>query len=211
MTLSTTILGLLKGVGTDNARDYVVTSLAASLDILDGLFHATSGHTHTGAGTHGPKIPAGSLANGAATGAVLGADVATLTGAQTLTNKTLTAPTLTAPVIADFTASQHSHSTVAGGGLTRAAVLTVTAAYTATDTDELLLVDATTAAFTLTLPTAVGRGGKTFVIKKIDASANAVTVDGAGTETIDGAATLTISGAADSYTLVSDGAGWRII
>ncbi len=89
MTQATTILSLLKGLGTDNSRDYLKTSLAASLDILDALFHTTTGHTHTGAGTNGPKIPVGSLANGAATGAALGADVATLTGAQTLTNKTL--------------------------------------------------------------------------------------------------------------------------
>lgn len=36
MTATTTRLGLLKGIGSDNARDYLKTSLAASLDVLDG-------------------------------------------------------------------------------------------------------------------------------------------------------------------------------
>jgi len=45
----------------------------------------------------------------------------------------------------------------------------------------------------LTLPTAVGITGRIYVVKKFDASANTVTVDGAGTETIDGAATVVLS------------------
>ncbi|MCR4375918.1 MAG: hypothetical protein NUW22_13825 [Acidobacteria bacterium] len=108
MTQSTTILSLLKALGSDNARDYLKTSLAASLDIVDALFHTTTGHTHTGAGTNAPKIPVGSLANGAATGAALGSDVTTLTGAQVLTNKTLTDPVLNGTVTGTGLASIRS-------------------------------------------------------------------------------------------------------
>ena len=90
-------------------------------------------------------------------------------------------------------------------------VSTKTGAYTLTASDAVILADATTAGFTLTLPTAVGLSGHLYHIKKIDASANVVVIDGAGVETIDGAATVSISVQNQSYTLVSDGAGWRLI
>lgn len=90
-------------------------------------------------------------------------------------------------------------------------VATKTGAYTLTASDAVILADATGGGFTLTLPTAVGITGHLFHIKKIDATANAVTVDGNGAETLDGAATLTISEQHQSFTLVSDGAVWRLI
>ena len=37
MTTATTRLGLLKAQGSDNARDYLKTSLAASLDTLEAV------------------------------------------------------------------------------------------------------------------------------------------------------------------------------
>lgn len=86
-----------------------------------------------------------------------------------------------------------------------------TAAYTATINDYTLTTDATTAAFTITLPTAVGITGRIYTIKKIDASANAVTVDGNGSQTIDGATTYSLSAQWKYVTIQSDGTNWIII
>lgn len=90
-------------------------------------------------------------------------------------------------------------------------VATKTSAYTVTATDGLVKCDATSAAFTVTLPTAVGMAGKIYIIKKIDASANAVTIDGDGSETIDGSATVSLSAQWNKYVLMSDGSNWMVI
>ena len=72
-------------------------------------------------------------------------------------------------------------------------------------------VNATGGAVTATLPTATSAAGKHFTIKKIDASGNAVTVDGDGAETIDGAATYSLATQYKSVTVASNGTSWDII
>lgn len=91
------------------------------------------------------------------------------------------------------------------------AITTKTAAYTLLITDSVILANATSAAFTLTLPSAVGIEGRQYTLKKIDSSANAVTVDANGTQTIDGALTFSLATQYQSITIVSDGANWMII
>jgi len=86
-------------------------------------------------------------------------------------------------------------------------VKTVTAAYTAAY-DAVIRCDASAGAFTVSLPTASGIKGKAYLIKKVDSSANAVTIDPYGTETIDGAATVTLASQYDSVIVVSDGTNW---
>lgn len=76
---------------------------------------------------------------------------------------------------------------------------------------DVLLCDATTAPFTVTLPDATKNGGRKLTIKKVDASANAVTIDGAGSQTIDGATTDSLASQYDSLTMVSDGVEWWLI
>jgi len=78
-------------------------------------------------------------------------------------------------------------------------------------TNSVVLVDASGGAITITLPTAVGITGKSYHIKKIDVSANNVTIDGSGSETIDGSTTLVISAQYDAPYIVSDGANWHVI
>lgn len=90
-------------------------------------------------------------------------------------------------------------------------ISTKTSAYTLTGTDELILADATSAAFTLTLPAASGISGRVFIIKKIDSTANKVTIDGNGAETIDGSATVDIVMQYQSFIIVSNGTNWVII
>jgi len=93
----------------------------------------------------------------------------------------------------------------------RRVVVTKTSTYTATDDDDVILCDATSGVFTIDLPTAVGRSGKSYVIKKIDSTANAITVDGDSGETIDGATTSSLSSQWDYLTIVSDGTNWMEI
>lgn len=96
-----------------------------------------------------------------------------------------------------------------GGG--NVAVTSKTTTYTITTSDAVVLCSASGGAFTVTLPTAVGNTGKIFHIKKTDSSANAVTIDGDGSETIDGAATKAVQIQYQSFTLVSDGTNWSIL
>jgi hypothetical protein len=91
------------------------------------------------------------------------------------------------------------------------ALVSKTAAYTLTATDSIALGSASTAAFTLTLPTAVGCTGRQYILKKTDSSANAVTVGTTSSQTIDGATTYPLTAQYESITVVSDGANWSII
>jgi len=88
---------------------------------------------------------------------------------------------------------------------------TKTSAYTLTSTDSTILGNATSAAFTLTLPTAVGISGKTYVIKKTDSSTNAVTIGTTSSQTIDGNTTYALSNQWGGVTVQSDGSNWLII
>lgn len=91
--------------------------------------------------------------------------------------------------------------------------LSISAAYTVTDTDGVGLILATTGAsgFTVTLPTASANTNRVLTIKKVDSGAGVVTADGEGTETIDGETTLIIPRQYSSATLFCNGVGWNII
>jgi hypothetical protein len=91
-------------------------------------------------------------------------------------------------------------STILRSGL----VLTKSAAYTVTQSDDTILADATAAAFTVTVPAATLLAGKTYTVKKKDVSANAVTVGA----TIDGVASPTLAAQYNTITFYSDGTGW---
>lgn len=90
-------------------------------------------------------------------------------------------------------------------------VVSKTGTYAATMRDGVILGDATGGAFTVTLPTAVGRAGKTFTVKRINSGGNAVTVGTTSSQTIDGSTTYALSSQYASVTVVSDGANWHII
>lgn len=98
----------------------------------------------------------------------------------------------------------------AGGGA--ATVTTVAASYTETSTSgsKAILCNAVSGAIVVTLPSAVGNTA-TFTFKKIDSSANLLTIDGAGTETLDGSLTAVLRAQYESITIVSDGANWSIV
>ena len=91
------------------------------------------------------------------------------------------------------------------------AIAAKSAAYTALVSDEIITGDATSAAFTITLPTAVGKTGQTYTIKRINAGANAVTVGTTSSQNIDGAATYALSMQYKYVKVVSDGSHWIIV
>jgi hypothetical protein len=97
-------------------------------------------------------------------------------------------------------------STTAGNKI---AVASKTATFTPTDTEEVLLCDPTSGAITVNLPTAVS-GRQRYFIRKVNASANAVTIDPNGTQTIDGAATLVVANNT-TVCIVSDGSNWHTL
>jgi|GEM_PF-3324481 len=87
----------------------------------------------------------------------------------------------------------------------------VSANTTLTDAHSVVLVDAIGGPRTITLPTAVGINGRQYVIKKSDATANAVTIDANGAENIDGAFTYVLSSLNKYVVIVSNGTSWWII
>jgi hypothetical protein len=72
-------------------------------------------------------------------------------------------------------------------------------------------VDATSGPKTITLPAAATCTGRVYVIKKVDASSNNVSIVASGLDTIDAAATYNVTVQYTSITLQSYGSGWDII
>ncbi|MFJ7269423.1 hypothetical protein ACIQV3_22725 [Streptomyces sp. NPDC099050] len=89
-------------------------------------------------------------------------------------------------------------------------VRTVTASTTVRVIDEVLLVDATAGAITITLISAASTPNQ-YTIKKVDASVNTVTIDGAGSETIDGAATKVLTTQWETVTVIPSGGNWYVV
>jgi hypothetical protein len=86
-----------------------------------------------------------------------------------------------------------------------------TTTYSILTTDNLVLVDGTSA-FTATLPTAVGVTGKQYTIKRVDQTlANAVTIATTSSQTIDGVTTKKLSTQYEQFTVVSDGSNWQTV
>lgn len=88
---------------------------------------------------------------------------------------------------------------------------TATATGTITLGNDLILVNTTSGAVTLTLPKLDTAYGKIFTIKKTNAGANNVTVDGFASETIDGAATLVWNTQYQTYRLFAGTTEWHIV
>ena len=76
--------------------------------------------------------------------------------------------------------------------------------------NDVVLVDASGGAITIRLPLA-SAGKIQFDIYKDDLSANAVTIDGNGSETINGALTFVLASPRETVRVASDGIKWRIL
>ena len=101
---------------------------------------------------------------------------------------------------------------LAVGAIARSNYAAKTANYTLVASDNIIAVNGTAGAFTLTLPTAVGIAGKRYVIHRTDNTpANAVTIDGAGSETVGGSATKALYTKGETWEIMSDGSNWIVI
>jgi len=89
-------------------------------------------------------------------------------------------------------------------------IVTRTSAYTCTQSDRYVLADAARAAYTVTLPSAALCPGKAYTVKKIDASAHAVTVTATARQTIDGARDYYLRHRHSAVELVSNGSDWFV-
>ena len=93
-------------------------------------------------------------------------------------------------------------------------VVTSTAvSYSVISTDQVILVDSTSAIRTITLPTAVGIKGKLYTVKdwKGQSATNNITIATTSSQTIDGASTVTMSTNYQTVRVVSDGSNWSVI
>ncbi len=90
-------------------------------------------------------------------------------------------------------------------------VVTVVANYNVLGADSIVLCDATGGAFQVNLPAAADSEGQLLAVKKIDASANSVTIDANGAEEIDGELTQEILFQWTSLRMVCDGSDWFIV
>ena len=100
---------------------------------------------------------------------------------------------------------------IASGAIGNLTVTTKTLDYTATASDDVILMN-NTVSKTLTLPTAVGNEGKTFYVVKIDGTSGiSVTIEADGSETIDGELNIDLDRQYQSVRIVSDNANWFVI
>jgi hypothetical protein len=161
-----------------------------------------------------------------ATTAAQGDLVVYLAGAQTITgvktfsaipvfpSNTVTLANLIATGTRDATTFYRGDGTFATP--TATSVLTVPAEQTTAYTvpgptgDYYVRGNATSAAFQITLGTAVGGTGREVHIKRTNSGANAVTVGTTSSQTIDGAATYVLGQQWESVSVVSDGANWFV-
>jgi hypothetical protein len=91
-----------------------------------------------------------------------------------------------------------------------AAIASTSTDITLDETYYTVLVDASGAARTITLPAAAGCTRRIYVIKKTDSSGNSVTIDGNASETIDGATTSTLAAQWNTKVIQSNGTSWFI-
>lgn len=162
----------------------------------DVAFDTGEGHNHDGSNSRVITL----------TGDVTGDDVTSVVAKV----RGITAPTPAATDDRKYLAYLHGSLAYVLHGIQRRTV-TKTGNYTITLDDGFVAVDATAGAVTITLPTAAAAAGFEFIVKKIDASANAVTLDGDGAETIDGAATLSLPTQYASAAVLSDGTTWWVV
>lgn len=92
-------------------------------------------------------------------------------------------------------------------GSLRLSYIAKTANYTAADTD--YAIDCTSGTFTVTLPTAVAKAGRVYIVK--NSGAGTITVGTTSTQTIDGAASVSLSVQYQRVVVMSDGANWIIL
>ena len=196
MTLLTPELNLVKGQDPDDTADYLTQTngLAGSLDIIDGLFNASTGHAH----------------NGAHQGATLGPNAFadnTLPGAKLVDGSVTTAKLADANVTYAKLAANMLESLYTGSRVSQGTNYTVAAA------GNIMWVFCT-AAITVTLPAAASTNRPITVAAVTGQStvtAASGSVIGGSANTTTGAVQNGVVAAGEAFTYKSDGTNWRAV
>jgi len=197
--------GLEQGViFSDDAGSHQAMRLVevADRDDHDTQTPVAAGNILQVTGLNGQLIPVTLSGAGGVTGTGTSGTIVLWSGASTIADSS--------NITESGTVVSLSGSLLVANGLSMATVAK-TSGYTATAADYTILCDASSAAFTVTLPAATSHTGRIYHIKKTDSSGNGVTVDGNGSETIDGATTQVISTQYDSLMIQCDGTTWHIL
>lgn len=112
--------------------------------------------------------------------------------------------------VADDGASEEVDITIAAPDPTVYAYRTISSNATAAAGDQVIFINVTAGAVTLTLPTAVGRGGKWYSVKVTGSGNNLATIDPNGSETFDGSSTAELA-VGDRLRFMSDNSNWQSI
>lgn len=168
------------------------------IDMKDGVIGLISNNTVSTPAIQAAAVTTAKLANNAVTSAILASDASIDANRAVQTNHIQNA--------------QITRAKLAAGAVANSSIVSKSAAYTVVaTTDDTVLADATSAAFNITLPDAASCVGKTVVVKKIDISANAVTVATTSSQTIDLLTTYPLTYQNDFVMVESDGSNWKIV
>ena len=118
------------------------------------------------------------------------------------------------PVVGIGFTDESQKSTLDVNGSVGAKLATITSAdspYTAGQSVHTIIANATSGAITVNLPSASTCTNRIYIVKKIDASSNAVTIDGSGSQTIDGQLTRVLTERYEYVKIQSDGSNWHIV
>lgn len=135
------------------------------------------------------------------------------TAAQTFGGVKTFQDSVTATAAIKVGSTGNANSTMQVAGSLSMAIRTISANTTIDATDNTVLVNTTSGALTITLPSASGISGRIYTIKKIGSGGidKELTVTPAGSSTIDGGSSYIIYNDYTYVTLQTDGTNWYII
>ena len=194
-------LALRNGTNAQKMSVYNTWTDGANWERLQFRATATASYIETtSSGTGADRALFISNGSGTNRGLVIGSTVQTYTDLTPLTDSVL-----------DLGATTKRWATTYTDGIATDVETFTAASDTLNAKNNVALCDCTSNNITINLPAASTASGLQYHIKKIDASANTLTIDGNGSETIDGSLTKVISTQYNSITVVSDGSNWFII
>lgn len=110
-----------------------------------------------------------------------------------------------------YLASQGGTSAPVWTSFANTAYSAKSANYTATLADEVIVVNATSGAITITLPLASGNTGKKYTIKKSDGTVNKVIISRSGSDYVETGSSFALYNLNDRVEFICSGTGWEIV